>query len=168
MRRRVDNQRQGGIKSDSILDTPVIFFILFFFNSFFSLPFFLPFFLSYFPFFIFLPSIFLVAVHIHVFPMRCDRPTDQPTNQPTDQPSGLQSCVHATKSPVKRALARLSGQSGTIVRNQHWNQYFYRVINLDREKMLSFCSQLLFFTGLDFVFFIVLSLTFFCVKISLV
>ena len=44
----------------------------------------------------------------------------------------------------------------------------YQVINLDCEKLLSFCSQLLLLTGLEFVFFYSTMFDVFCVKISLV
>ena len=44
----------------------------------------------------------------------------------------------------------------------------YRVIKLDWEKVLSFSSQLLRLTGLEFVFFNSTIFDVFCVKISLV
>ena len=44
----------------------------------------------------------------------------------------------------------------------------YRVINLDWEKVLSFCSQLLLLTSLEFVFFYSTMFDVFCVKISLI
>ena len=45
---------------------------------------------------------------------------------------------------------------------------WYPVINLDWEKALSFCSQLLPLTGLEFVSFYSTMFDVFCVKISLV
>ena len=44
----------------------------------------------------------------------------------------------------------------------------YRVINLDWEKVLSFCSQLLPLTGLEIVFFCSAMFDVFCIKILLV
>ena len=45
---------------------------------------------------------------------------------------------------------------------------YYRVINLDWEKVLSFCSQLFLLTRLELIFFYSTLFDFFCVKISLV
>ena len=47
-------------------------------------------------------------------------------------------------------------------------QVKYRVINLDWEKVLSFCSQLLLLTGLELVFFYSNMFDVFCIKILLV
>ena len=44
----------------------------------------------------------------------------------------------------------------------------YRVINLDWEKVLSFCSQLFLLTGLEIVFFCSTMFDIFCIKILLV
>ena len=44
----------------------------------------------------------------------------------------------------------------------------YRVINLDWEEVLSFCSQLLLLTGLEIVFFCSTMFDVFCIKILLV